>query len=145
MPKAHVNAVGTGTFATRDGSLYQGKNNSYLGTGYENANEMLTTWWYTTDTAHGPYSGWGNPNNQNNSFMQLVDDPGAFTTSSSGYWSDSFTKLHVSISGANADYDNAFSRLWPINDAGSQRGTFLSYNIDYTVSGLNGVLDPSTN
>ncbi len=139
----NTNAVGSGNFATRDGSVYQGKNNPYLGAGSENANDMLTAWWYTTDPNNGPYSGWGNPNNQNNSFMQLYDNAGAFTTSSDGFWSDGFTKLHISIAGANADYANAFSRLWPIAE-GSQRGTFLNYNINYTVSGLNAVLDTNT-
>lgn len=139
-----TNAVSSASFATRDGSVYQGKNNSYLGTGYENSNILLTAWWYTTDPDHGEYSGWGNPNNTNDSFVQLYNDSGSFTTSSSGYWSDSFTKLNVSIAGANADAA-AFARLWPGVNNGGQGGVFLNYNIDYAVSGLTGVLDTNTN
>lgn len=139
-----VNSIGSATFADRDGSLYQGKNNSYLGAGFENSDVLLTAWWYTTDPSHGAYSGWGNPNNTNDSFIQLYNDTGSFTTSSSGYWSDSFTKLNVSISGANADYANAFSRLWPGVNNGGQSGTFVNYDINYTVSGLSAVLDGGT-
>ncbi|MBS1702153.1 MAG: PEP-CTERM sorting domain-containing protein [Armatimonadetes bacterium] len=141
-----VNAISSGTMQNRDGSLFQGKNapTAYMGSGDENANVLLTTWWYTTDPDHGAYSGWGNPNNTNDSFIQLYDEPGMFTTSSNAFWSDSFSKLNVTISGMNADYANAYSRLWPAANTGGDSGTFVSYDINYSVGGLAPTVDPMT-
>lgn len=139
-----TNALSTGTLQNRDGSIYQGKNGGdYLGAASANANDLTTAWFYTTDPGHGAYSGWGNPNNTYDSFMQLYDDGGAFTTSSDAFWSDSFTKLNVSISGKNADA-TAYSRLWPTANTGGDGGVFLDYSINYSVSGLAPTVDPST-
>ena len=145
---AETNSTGAGTFQTRDGSFYQGKSapTSYLGTGWENSNVFLTAWWYTTDSAHGEYSGWGNPNNANDSFLQLYDQSAASRSSASGSWSaGGYSTLNVSVSGSNAGAES-FARLWPTNDngGGGQGGVFLNYDLNYSVSGLNGVLDPTT-
>lgn len=139
----NVNAIGTFNMANRDGALYQGKNSptAYLGAGYENANQLLTAWYYTTDTGHGAYSGWGNPNNTLDSFMQLNDVPGSFTSSSTASWNAGFTALTVNIAGGGA---NVQSRLWPGTNAGGDGGVFVDYNINYTISGLNATLDGGT-
>jgi len=143
--QTQTNAIGSGVMQNRDGGIYQGKNSptSYLGAGFENSDVLLTAWYYTTDPSHGAYSGWGNPNNTNDSFIQLYDDAGAFTTSSDAYWSAGFSTLNVSISGANAGAA-ASSRMWPGVNNGGQGGTFLSYNINYAVSGLAPTLDGMT-
>ena len=142
---ANTNAVTVGTMQNRDGAIFQGKNSptSYAGAGFENSNELLTAWYYTTDATHGAYSGWGNPNNTSDSFMQLVDDTNSSVTSSSAAWSNGFTKLNVSINGANAG-SSASARLWPANNGGGDGGVFLNYSINYSVSGLNATLDNST-
>ena len=140
----NVNPLSVGTMQNRDGSIYQGKNaENYLGAGWGNANTLLTAWYYTTDQTHGAYSGWGNPNNTYDSFMQLYDQPGAYTTSSDAVWSNNFSQLNVSISGANAD-SKAYSRLWPADSSGGDHGVFLNYSINYSVSGLAPTIDPST-
>lgn len=141
----NVNSTGSGTLQNRDGALFQGKNapTSYMGAGFENTNVLLTAWYYTIDTNNGAYSGWGNPNNTNDSFVQLYDDNASTVTSSSAFWSGGFTTLNVSVAGGNTDA-NDFGRVWPTNNSNGQGGSFLSYNINYAVSGLNASFDPST-
>ncbi len=143
-----TNAIGGGTLQTRDGSMFLGNSapTSYMSAGFENSNVFLTTWWYTTDATHGAYSGWGNPNNTNDSFIQLYDELAASRTSATGAWATGgYSTLDVSIVGSNAGAES-FARLWPTNDngGGGQGGVFLNYSLNFSVSGLNGVLDPTT-
>jgi len=131
----------------RDGSLWNTKNapTSYTGAGYENDTVFLTSWWYTTDPNNGAYSGWGNPNNTDDSFIQLYNGGNGTVTSNTASWNAGFNTLTVNITGANADYNNSYARLWTGQSGSSvEDGVFVSYGINYSVSGLAATLDPST-
>lgn len=123
------------------------------GVGGQDFSIFLTAWYYTTeantnslpkDDPSGDryYSGWGNPNNNFNGFVQMYDDVSATRSSASGTWSvlnagvaDGST-FSLSASGANATYANAFSRLWPQNALGGDDGTFHTWNLNLTATGL---------
>lgn len=135
-----INAVGSASFAHRDGSLYMLQNRADYDPTHPDANGINTAWFYTTDQTHGAYSGWGNPNNTNDSFVQLSDDSQT-RTSASGAWTDgSYTTFHLAVTGANADYTTSFSRLWDGSSLAPQ-GEFLTYDLDMTFTGLAGAVD----
>lgn len=143
-----TNMISSATLSQpRDGAIWHTKNapTSYAGAGYENDTILATAWYYTIDPGHGAYSGWGNPNNTDDSFMQLYNSGNGTVTSNTASWNGSFTALNVSISGVNADYTNSYARLWSGQSGSSlDDGVFLSYSINYTLSGLSATLDPST-
>jgi hypothetical protein len=153
---ANQNAVSSHSFSRRDGSLYMLNNRSDFDATYPNANQIGTAWYYTTqantnslpkDDPGGDryYSGWGNPNNNTDSFLQLADLDGSTRSASNGEWTDgTYTSFHVTASGTNATYADDYARLWNGLAAGAAeptRGTFLTYSLDATFSGLNGVVD----
>jgi hypothetical protein len=127
----------------RDLGLYFAKN-----WGGENANILLTSWWYTTDLNHGQYSGWGNPNNTNTGFIQLYDADGSTSTASSGSFGNfngtNYTTFHLQVSGQNAASDD-YARLWQApgvgGAAGLTRGIFHSYSLDIVFGGLEGTVE----
>ncbi len=143
--QGNTNAVNVGTMQNRDGGMFTNRNapTSYAGAGNENSNILLTAWYYSTDQTQAPYSGFGNPNNTSDSFMQLYDIPGITVSNSSAYWSGGFSTLNVSINGSNAGATE-FARMWPTNNGGGDGGVFLNYSLNYSVSGLNATYDNST-
>lgn len=141
-----TNAGNSYTFAQRDAGLYQMNNAAGFDPGNPDANMFLTAWWYTTDTNNGPYSGWGNPSNTSNSFCQLYDsDGGSVVTKTGGWTSGLYDTFHINVAGVNADYGdpfpngNDYSRLWDGETSGSDDGSFISYTLDLTATGLSGV------
>lgn len=99
----------------------------------------LTAWYYTT----GGEPGTGNPSNNNVGFVQLYDEDASTVTSSSGRWLDSaFTSFELSLTGANADYENDYARLWNAGSSDTSgdatRGTFIEYAINLVATGLDG-------
>lgn len=151
----HQNAGATSTFSRRDGSLYEIQNRPDFDTSAPNANEFLTAWYYTTaantnslpkDDPNGDryYSGFGNPNNNTDSFVQLADLTGVTRSTAIGQWTDgTYTSFSLNVTGSLATYGNSLSRLWngqPAGPAEPTHGTFLSYALNVTFSGLTGVL-----
>ncbi len=141
--QTNSNAISNHTFAQRDGALYVLKNASTFDNLTPNANVFMTAWYYTTDQDHGQYSGWGNPNNNTDSFAQLYDADGSTTVTKSGGWtSNAYDTFNVSVSGVNADYANDYSRLWNGKAAGAgepTHGGFVNYSLNMTATGLNGL------
>lgn len=159
--QAAQNSLGTFTFAHHDGGLFQGINapDAYTGgPAYAQSNIMLTAWYYTTedntnslpkDDPAGDryYSGWGNPNNTNDSFFQLYDDDGSSRSSGTGAWNGTLDTFTVSASGTNAPYSADYSRMWAggVGGAGEvTHGTFVSYAYSYSVTGLSATYDSGT-
>lgn len=141
--QSQTNAVSNHTFDQRDGSLYTTQNATGWAPGYENTNIFMTSWFYTTDPNNGQYSGWGNPNNTNTGFVQLYDlDASSTVTKTGGWTSASYDTFKVSITGANATNASDYSRLWNGGIGGAAevtKGDFLSYELEMTFAGLNGV------
>ncbi len=116
-----------------------------------NTFQFLTAWWYTTNLTQPADSGYGNPNNTNTGFLQLYDANCSTVTSANAYFHDQvgsyLTKLTLNVTGENATYANDYARLWPAPLVGGaanvSRGTFLSYELDITFSGLQGQWNPS--
>ncbi len=135
--------------AYRDAGMYFVKNMPAYDP--QDANILLTAWWYTTDPNHGAYSGWGNPNNTNTGFLQLYDGDGSTETAASASFSDwdgtYWTTFTLEVNGLNAIYDandpsNDYARLWHapgIGGAGGlTKGIFHTYDLDVTFGGLQG-------
>ena len=107
---------------------------------------FMTSWFYTTDPAHGVDSGWGNPNNTNTGFIQIANDGADTLTSRSGSFGGfdgtNYTTFTLGVTGENADYANSVARFYPApavgGAAGLSGGTFLNYDLDITFSGLEG-------
>ena len=141
--QAQTNAGNSYTFAQRDAAVYVLNNASGFDPVNANANIFLTAWYYTTDPNNGPYSGWGNPNNASNSFCQLYDADGASDVTKTGGWTSAlYDTFHVNVTGVNAEYGapgNDYSRLWDGDTSGSDDGSFVSYELDLTATGLAGV------
>ena len=146
-PNGSVNPIATVTNGPRetlpdrrDGSIYMtpgavpatGQVASFAP--YTDYNVFMTAWWYTTDSADGAYSGSGNPNNTNTGFIQLYDDDASTRAVFDGYWDATLTVFTVTVSGGNADSNDA-SRLWPAPTLGGaaeiSRGAFPSYSLTY--------------
>jgi hypothetical protein len=143
-----TNSVGTGLVNQRDLSLFIAKDSPNF---YTDSTYILTAWYYTT-TNSGP--GYGNASNTNLSFLQIANDPAAglapLIGTADAYWtSPALNEFHISASGANANGSNSAARFGDqdaANKAASATaGTFLSYNLDATFSGLNtAVYNPIT-
>lgn len=142
---AGTNAVGTYNVAQRDLGTYIVNNRPDFDV---NQSFFLTAWYYTTDPSHGAYSGWGNPSNTDNSFVQLADTGNASVSSISGGWASSaYNAFFVTVTGANANYAGQFARFWNAGqpDVGGKgtAGTFLKYTYSMEATGLNGAVDGS--
>jgi len=127
--------------------------------GGTNMNIVATAWWYTTNPNHGEYSGWGNPSNTNQGFVQLYDALGATDIKSNGHWStlnagvEGGSTFQLSALGLDADYLNwenpdapdhgTYSRLWDGQDASqnSGPGKFIAWSLDLVATGLTANLD----
>lgn len=147
---------GPHSFQQRDGALYV--TNSAPTYDPQDSNYFLTAWYYTTeantngfpkDDPNGDryYSGWGNPNNTTDSFVQLADLDGSTDVTRNGFWTNgSYDTFKVQVTGALADYPNDFARLWnaPAGPGAGEptTGTFITYTIDITASGLVGAYNP---
>jgi hypothetical protein len=137
--QAGTNAIGTGTVQQRDLSLYFVNNAPAF---YTDANIISTAWYYTTQTQG---YGWGNPNNTNLSFLQMYNDPAQGLSpligTADSYWtSAALNEFHITASGAGANTTNAAARFGDTDSAstgGATAGTFHSYNLEATISGLN--------
>jgi hypothetical protein len=124
----------------------------------QNSNILLTAWYYSIENntnglpkddpaGDNYYSGNGNPNNTNPGFVQLYDEDGSTDTSLSaafgGFNGTHWTEFSLQASGANADFDNDFSRLWNADGPNSfpdvTFGRFVSYELDITFKGLEGI------
>lgn len=134
---AHAIATATPNNPDRDLGLFIVNDRASY---YNDANIALTAWYYTTDTANGEYSGWGNPDNQNTGFVQLYDDNGSTDTALSASWSNSLTRFTLSLQGANAPYSADFSRLWGGNPTDTG-GEFLLYDFGITADFANAAAD----
>lgn len=147
-----INSVGVFNLQQRDFSTYFVNNRPDFDTNYT---FLLTAWYYTTsDNTNGKpkgdptgdryYSGWGNPSNTDNSFFQIGDTGSVTVDNTSGNWTSSaYDTFKVHVDGHNATYANSYARLWNAGDPdvggeGTQ-GTFYSYSLDATATGLNGV------
>ena len=120
----------------RDLSLYIGNNC------LESANIIMGSWWYTTDPSGS--AGWGNTRgNTGVGFLQLYDTDSITDTSLStsfGGWDGShYTEFVLSLIGNNATYENTYARFSPFTSNTNDSGTFLSYNLALTATGLEGV------
>ncbi len=131
---------------SRDAGIYF-LNNFDDGNGVSSENFFATAWWYTTDTNHTRYSGWGNPNNTNTGFVQLADDDGSTTgskTASFGDFDGTFwTSFTLQANGSFATHADDFARLWAAPTVGGPAdetyGLMYSWNLDITFTGLEGV------
>jgi len=104
-------------------------------------NAALGSWWYTTD-AQGR-AGWGNTNgNTGVGYMQIFDDDGStdtdidmsFSNFDGSYWRD-FNFSATLEDATRADDYGRLSAYDNVNDGGS----FHSFQIDLTATGLQGV------
>ena len=90
-----------------------------------------------------------NPARDANNLVQIDDNNGSTVTSHSGSWTNtSLTQFRITVAGQNANTADDLARLAvgasslpPSNPGGY--GTWLSYNLDVTFGGLNGVLNPT--
>lgn len=149
----HQNGQGTYTVQQRDAGTFFVNGRPDV---YTNSNIFLTAWYYSTsDNTNGLpkddpggdryYSGWGNPNNTDNSFVQLYDGDGSTYSSMTGGWtSNAHDTFNIHVVGGNANFQ---SRLWNAGnpDIGGEgtKGSFVSYDINMTASGLVGLADGS--
>lgn len=135
--QAGTNVKETISIGNRDLSLYIVEG---LGSGND-MNAIMGSWWYTTDPLGR--SGYGNTRgNTGVGFVQLYDENSVTDTSLSmrfgdfdgAYW----TTFAVTLTGANANYSNSYARLSPFSSNVSDSGTFVSYSLALTASGLYG-------
>lgn len=142
----------------RDAGMYFVKNVS----AYDDDSAIFATaWWYTTEAntngydkddplGNRYYSGWGNPNNTNTGFVQLYEYPESTASSMNGSWSTlnagvvGGSTFSMSASGANADYNSSYARLWHGGTGGAASltsGTFLSWDLNIQATGLTATWD----
>lgn len=104
-----------------------------------NQNILTSSWWYTINGAAGS----GNINgNTGVGFMQMYDMDGSTDTSidmsfsnfDGSYWTD----FNLLVSGGNATPVDDYARLSAYDNV-HDAGTYLSYNLDITATGLQGV------
>ncbi|MGO8688017.1 MAG: PEP-CTERM sorting domain-containing protein [Thermoguttaceae bacterium] len=117
----------------------------YILNGYDSGNMTIVmgSWWYTTDPSGIP--GYGNTHgNTGIGFLQLYDPTAATTTNASmgfsGFDGTNWTTFNLAVSGANADYDNAYARF-SLQSNTDDAGIYLSYDLDLTATGLNGTYE----
>lgn len=139
--QAGANAIDTIAVGDRDMSLFVAGGGAG---GVSDHSVVMGSWWYTTDeqgrAGHGNTRG-----NTGVGFMQLFDD-GAATRSSldmsfSNFNGTHYTDFNFSMTGENAGASE-HSRLSAIDNV-NDGGTFHSYALDMTVTGLQGVDDGS--
>lgn len=134
-----VNAVGTYDIGNRDLSLYI--SNDYAG--LTNWNVIMGSWWYTTDPSGS--AGWGNvTGNSGRGFVQLYDKNSLSVTSFSGkfggFVGTYYTTYNLSVTGANADYANQYSRFWvDYQGGGADKVIYIKYALNLTATGLEGI------
>lgn len=136
------------TIADRDLSIYITRNVP----GSEDSNIVMGSWWYTTaensnglpkDDPGGDrlYSGYGNVRgNSGVGFSQLYDADASTDVALSMAFQNGNTEFVLSLAGANAGTDD-FARFW-LNDQfspGSDKGVYITYSLEITAFGLNGV------
>jgi hypothetical protein len=152
--QSETNQTGSFTFSARDAGLYITHDASSFEPSFPDANIFLTSWYYTTqdntngfpkDDPNGDryYSGFGNPNNTSNSFMQLYDADGNTDSSATGFWtSTAYDTFQLNIIGSNAlpGSGGDSARMWDGATAGGV--TFVEYALSITATGLNGAFNP---
>ena len=91
---------------------------------------LSTAWYFTTSPANG--TGWGNPNNTNDGFIQYYLTSSAPTVN--GGWQPGYTQFQLTVIGGNGDSgDNG--RFWPAPASGAaaiSRGEFVEFNLNLT-------------
>jgi hypothetical protein len=114
-----------------------------------NTAQFYNQWFYSTT----PNPGFGNPNNSDQRFIQIDDYNGSTPVSHRGFWtSGTYDTFRLEVSGENAlatpgdpDGEPDRSRMaQPGIIPGSNPnafGNWVSYNLDLTFGGLNGVVD----
>lgn len=119
-------------------------------------NVIMGSWWYSTsDNTNGVpkddpagdryYSGWGNTaGNSGRGFVQLYDTDSSTDTSLSmdftNFDGTYYTEFVLSLTGANADYANDYTRFWvDFQGPGADIVKFHSYSLDVTATGLQGI------
>ena len=105
---------------------------------------VTSTWFYTTNTEHGEYSGWGNSvANSRTGFLQIYDSDNSTINSMEGHFGSYdgsyYTTFNVNVSGGFIDPYSAWGTPTNWNSAASHgRGDFISWSLDLTYSGLEG-------
>jgi len=152
--QSETNGQGTFDVSQRDAGIYFVNNRPSFDV---DSNIFLTAWWYTTqantngfpmDDPSGDryYSGWGNPNNTDNSFVQLYDDNGDTDVfQMAGWTSNAHDTFLVHVDGVNAMHSvspdgNDYTRFWNAGDpdvgAEGTKGDFINYSFDLMAYGL---------
>jgi hypothetical protein len=132
--QAGINSLETISIGNRDAGVYQTH-----GT-YGAQNIFMGTWWFTTDPSGR--MGYGNTRgNTGVGFAQLYDSDASTVNSASGvfqnYQGGYWTEFAMSVSGQNASPAEDYSRFSIYNNT-NDAGTYYDYNLNLTVSGLQG-------
>ncbi len=131
-----INALDVINIQDRDASFYFVNDAGAYDTNY---NVLMGSWWYTVNGSAGN----GNINgNTGIGFMQLYDDNGStdtlvdmgFSNFNGTHWTD----YTMQISGSNATAANDYARF-SVYDNVHDAGTYLTYDLDITATGLEGV------
>jgi hypothetical protein len=142
--EGNINAVETIAIGTadpndnsehRDASFYFVNNASGYDTDY---NTLMGSWWYGINGSAGN----GNINgNTGVGFMQLYDDDGSTDTSVDMSFSDFngtyWTAFNLLVQGGNATAAEDYARLSAYDNV-HDAGTYSSYTLDITATGLEG-------
>ncbi len=152
----NTNAVNSGAVRQNDLSLFYARGITTPGIGgpgvvsYDSLLAAGGTGNYSqflNSAFYGIPGGAPNPARDANNLVQIDDNNGSTVTSHSGSWTDtSFTQFRLTVAGQNANTADDLARLavgaasLPVSNLGGY-GTWLSYNLDVTFGGLNGVLN----
>ncbi|MFO0935977.1 MAG: hypothetical protein U0798_05605 [Gemmataceae bacterium] len=146
-----LSATDLSMFFSRDVASGIGANYDPLvqGAGGQTA-QFLNQWFYSTT----PTPGVGNPNNTTNPFIQFDNITGSSVTSQKGFWTDSnLNQFQLQVTGQHAfstpgdpsgDPDIARFQANGVNTPATNPnglGDWVSYDLNLTFGGLNGVLD----
>ncbi len=154
----NTNAVSSGALQPKDASLFYARGITTPGIGgagtfsYDSLLAAGGTGNYSqffNSAFYGIPGGAANPARDANNLVQIDDNNGSTVTSHSGSWTNtSFTQFRLTVAGQNANTADDLARLavgassLPVSNPGGY-GTWLSYDLDVTFGGLNGVLNPT--
>ncbi len=154
----NTNAVNSGAVRQNDLSLFYARGITTPGIGgpgvvsYDSLLAAGGTGNYSqflNSAFYGIPGGAPNPARDANNLVQIDDNNGSTVTSHSGAWTNpNFTQFRMTVAGQNANTADDLARLavgaasLPVSNLGGY-GKWLSYNLDVTFGGLNGVLNPT--
>jgi len=137
--KAGKNALRSGNWEQRDGSVYMVRNKPDF---WETEYNAFLTNWYASPNANGA----GNPNNKSQGFVQMYDANASNWLNQKGSWSKDLKTFTAFASGKDATYPSAanpgqYARLGnagaPAGSGESTKGTYLSYEYSITAKFAN--------